>query len=500
MYDLSVGVYSLEAKAYDDEGAVQSDLTSVSIQIPGGLPWLEKFDLPNGTKSDEGETAWTSGRDGGVFEVSNGSFKVSDGKTYIGEFITEVIDIAAAPVTVSLDVSANDGGLDTGEDYVKLFKIIDGGPEVLIDMVDGKQSKTLTESNITGETLQLIIRGYTTFNGEVYLFDNLSVTYDVEPPTRDITVLVNGNGTVDPSEGIHSYYKGSTLTLTATPGFGYKFDSWSGDLTGTANPQDILMDTNKTVTANFIELPKYILTTSATNGSISLSETGGSYYEGTELTLTAIPDSGYKFTAWSGDLSGSENPVILTMDGDKSITAGFAEIPSYALTVSAVNGSVSLDPAGGSYLEGTEVTLTAVPDTGYEFSGWSGDIAGTTNPRTVTMNGDISITVNFDLISGITDPGLPMKTILGQNYPNPFNTRTTIPYQLSGDSHVKLSIYNILGELVFTLVHEYQKSGFYTVDCHARDLGRDRVSGTIYIYCLETDDHVYMKKFILEQD
>jgi len=494
--NLSAGVYSLEAIAYDNEGGVQSDLSSVSIQIPGGLPWVENFGLPNGTKTDAGETAWTSSRGGGVFEVSNGSFRVSDGINHIGEFVTEIIDIAAAPVTVSLDVLANDGGLDTGQDYVKLFKIIDGGPEVLIDMVDGEESKTFTESNITGNSLQLIIRGYTTFDGEVYLFDNLSVTYDIEPPTKDITILVNGNGTVDPSEGIHSYYEGSTVTLTAIPDFGHEFDSWSGNLSGTSNPQDILMDTNKTVTANFTELPKYTLTTSATDGSISISEPGETFYEGTELTLTAIADTGYRFTAWGGDLSGTENPVILTMDGDKNITAGFEEMPSYALTLTAANGSVSLDPEGGSYPEGTEVSLTATPDPGYEFSGWSGDVSGTTNPQTVTMNVDISITANFDFIIAVPELDLPVKTNLGQNRPNPFSMRTTIPYQLSHASHVKLSIYNILGEHVATLVNEYQNSGNYTIDWKVTDLGIEKASGAIYMYRLETDNDVYIKRFI----
>ena len=494
--DLSAGVYSLEARAYDGEGTVQSDPSSVSVQIPGGLPWLENFDLPNGTRSDAGETAWTSSRGGGVFEVSNGAFKVSDGKTHVGEFVTGVIDISAAPVTVSLDVSANDGGLDQGEDYVKLYKITDGGSEVLVDMVDGEESKTLTESNITGDSLRLVIRGYTTFNGEVYLFDNLSVTYDVPPPTRDITVQVNGHGRVDPPAGNHSYYEGQTVTLTATPDFGYAFDGWSGDLSGTSNPQDILMDTDKFVTANFTELPKYTLATTATNGSISLSDPGGTYYEGTRVTLTAIPDSGYRFTGWSGDLSGSENPVIIAMDGDKNITAGFEEIPNYILTVTAVNGSVALDPGGGSYTEGAEVAMTAIPDTGYEFSGWSGDTTGTANPCTIAMNGDKSITAHFDLISGVPEPDLPAKTFLGQNRPNPFRVGTTIPYQISSASHVKLSIYNILGVQVATLVNDYQDAGYYTVDWEVTDIGIMKASGTIYIYQLETDNDVYMKKLI----
>lgn len=494
--NLVVGSYSFEAKAYDDEGAVQSDIISVIVSIPGGLPWLENFDLPNGTKSDEGETAWTSSRGGGIFEVSNKTFAISDGINNIGKFTTEIIDIAAAPVTVSLEVEATGSGLDKGQDYVKLYKIIDGGAEVFIDMVDGQESKSFSESNITGETLQLIIRGYTTYSGEVYQCDNLSVTYDVPVPTKDITVQVSGNGAVNPSVGLHSYYEGQTIALFAIPSFGYEFESWSGDLSGTANPGEIIMDTDKTVMANFIELPKYSLTTSATNGSISLSESGDTFYKGTQLTLTATPDPGYEFNGWSGDLAGSDNTVSLTMDGDKNISALFVEIPSYTLTLIATNGSVSLDPDGGSYFENTEVSLTATADPDYEFSGWGGDTSGTTNPLSITMNGDMSITANFDLIIGVGVINLPMNTNLGQNYPNPFGAQTTIPYQISSASHVKLSIYNILGEQLHTLVNDYQNSGLYTVDFDLTDIVRDKVPGAIYFYRLETDNHIYMKKFI----
>lgn len=493
VFGLPAGVCSLEARAYDDEGSVMSDLSSVSIRIPGGLPWLENFNLADGTKSDTGETAWTSSRGGGVFEVSAGSFRVSDGINHIGEFVTEVIDISAAPVTVSLEVLANQGGLDKGQDFVKLFGIIDQGPEVLIDMVDGEESKTFSKSNITGNTLQLVIRGYTTYSGEVYLFDNLAVTYEVDPPTTELSIMVDGNGTVVPSEGIHSYYVGSMVSLTAIPYMGYEFDSWSGDLSGSSNPQDILMDTSKSVTVHFTELPKYTLNTSAVGGTILVSEQGELFYEGTLLTLTAIPDTGYRFTGWGGDLSGTENPLTFSIDGDKSVSAFFEKIPNYTLTIHAANGSVSVDPEGGTYPEGTLVSLTASPNAGYEFAGWSGDASGLENPQTITMNSDVYIEAEFDLIIAVPEYGLRDETYLGLNYPNPFITRTYIPYQLSSATHVKLSIYNMLGQQAAVLVNEYKNAGFYTAVWNVPDQEIKAASGAMHIYRLETDDKVYVK-------
>ncbi|GAB4408083.1 MAG: hypothetical protein OHK0039_10990 [Bacteroidia bacterium] len=67
----------------------------------------------------------------------------------------------------------------------------------------------------------------------------------------------------------------------------------------------------------------------------------------------------------------------------------------YTLTVNAVNGSVGLSPTGGTYASGTVVSLTATPNSGYQFTGWSGDASGTSNPLSITMNSNKTVTANF---------------------------------------------------------------------------------------------------------
>ena len=67
----------------------------------------------------------------------------------------------------------------------------------------------------------------------------------------------------------------------------------------------------------------FTLTTSATNGSISLNPSGGIYATNTVVTVTATPNYGYAFGNWSGDLSGSVSPTNITMNGPKSVTANF---------------------------------------------------------------------------------------------------------------------------------------------------------------------------------
>jgi uncharacterized repeat protein (TIGR02543 family) len=144
---------------------------------------------------------------------------------------------------------------------------------------------------------------------------------------------------------------------------------------------------------------QYTLTANTVgNGGISLNPAGGTYCEGTVVTVTAVPDAGWQFDGWSGDLSGTQNPTTITMGSNKNVTATFSQLPvqQYTLTVIIVGqGSVNLNPPGGTYDEGTVVTLTAVADSGWQFDNWSGDLSGTQNPTTITMDSDKTVTVTF---------------------------------------------------------------------------------------------------------
>jgi hypothetical protein len=72
--------------------------------------------------------------------------------------------------------------------------------------------------------------------------------------------------------------------------------------------------------------------------------------------------------------------------------------PQYTLTTNVVGqGSITLNPPGGVYEAGTVVTVTATPDSGWKFDNWSGDLSGSTNPTTITMNSNKSVTANFSL-------------------------------------------------------------------------------------------------------
>jgi len=101
--------------------------------------------------------------------------------------------------------------------------------------------------------------------------------------------------------------------------------------------------------------PRYTLTASAGEGG-SVSPTTGSFNAGTQVSVTATPNSGYQFTSWSN--GSTVNPVTVTLNSNTSITANFEVlINSYTLTVVSTDGGSAT--GAGEYTEGTEVTLTA---------------------------------------------------------------------------------------------------------------------------------------------
>jgi len=216
-------------------------------------------------------------------------------------------------------------------------------------------------------------------------------------PTKILkTIAPNGSIILSPPGG--AYTPGTSVKGTSKRDLGFAINSWSGDLSGSVNPVTIIVDTDKTISANYITSPIYTLTVSSDKGSVTLSPSGGVYNSGDEVVLTPVKIFGYKFSFWSGDLSGSEVPGKIIMNSDKNIIANYVSVPTYKITGSAINGIIEFDPPGGTYEEGTVVTVRAKKDFGYEFIGWSGDISDSKNPVTLVMNSDKTITASFNYV------------------------------------------------------------------------------------------------------
>ena len=183
------------------------------------------------------------------------------------------------------------------------------------------------------------------------------------------------------------------MTLTATADAGWTFAGFTGDASG-GSPPAVTIDGNKSVTATFTQNTYTLTVTKVGNGTVVKDPEQASYHYGDVVTLTATADAGWTFAGFTGDASGG-SPAAVTIDGNKSVTATFTQ-DSYSLTVATVgNGTVNLVPPGGSYTYGTVVSVSAVPATGWHFDSWSGHLTGSTNPTSLTMDGNKSITATF---------------------------------------------------------------------------------------------------------
>ena len=209
-----------------------------------------------------------------------------------------------------------------------------------------------------------------------------------------LTISIVGEGRVNIEPRMDIYPCGTSVTLNATGE--YPFDYWTGNLTGNENPTSIIMDSDKTITAYFTRDTSYTLTVNIDgDGTVTRGPDQATYTHGTVVTLTAVPDTGWTFSHWTGGLTGSTNPDTTTMPGDKTVTAHFIQ-KAYSLTITTDgDGTVTKNPNQATYTHGTVVTLTAVPDTGWTFSHWTGGLTGSTNPDTITMTGDKTVTAHF---------------------------------------------------------------------------------------------------------
>jgi hypothetical protein len=165
------------------------------------------------------------------------------------------------------------------------------------------------------------------------------------------------------------------------------------------------MSANHTVlpvfTANAVT--QYTLTlTQATGGTVTPTPSGTSFAAGTSVSLAAAPTTGYSFMGWTVDgvSAGSTNPLVITMSANKTVQPSYAHIlATYTLAVTqTTGGTVTNTPIGTSFSAGANVSLTAIPDNGFTFFGWTvdGASAGSTNPLVISMGANKSVQAKFN--------------------------------------------------------------------------------------------------------
>lgn len=243
----------------------------------------------------------------------------------------------------------------------------------------------------------------------------------------DLTVITTQYGHVTSDLGLSCgedascsarYAKNTQIKLSAKPNAEAEFVGWEGECLGTSLDTQMIIDKAKSCLAKFKLKPAKLTVSLAGQGSITSTPTGitcgttcsATYEIGTEVTLTAQPSAEFTFVGWGGECAGQDNPIKITIDQTKTCIANF----EVALSVEKKGqGIITSQPAGidcgeqceFSYQAGQEITLTAQPEPGYEFTSWEGDCQGTTQSIKVTLNKAQKCIALFDVYLTVEKTG-----------------------------------------------------------------------------------------------
>ncbi|MEQ8240876.1 MAG: InlB B-repeat-containing protein, partial [Cyclobacteriaceae bacterium] len=350
---------------------------------------------------------------------------------------------------------------------------------VLIDTFTGRDSPTNVEylTDLMGNIML-------TEGNHVLRFTMVSFGFNLEKFELAFThsaIMVTFN---DGSETTSAYVDpDGTVQLPPDPSKeGEVFVQWVTS-TGEVFDSNTVVTEDTEVFAQW-EIKSYAIQFTAENGTVSFDPDQSEFPVDSEVTLTAIPDTGYEFVEWSGDASGSENPITIMVDKEINVVASFA-LKTYSIDITSENGTILLDPESdqSEFPIDSEVTLTAIPDEGYDFVEWSGDASGSENPLTIMIDKNMSIVAEFmesEVLSALDD------TYGVKIYPNPSDDHIFIEGAPKGTI---ITLFSIDGSKVETIEIDAKK---FQMDITHLERGQ-------YILVIkETEKKAYYKKIITE--
>jgi hypothetical protein len=330
------------------------------------------------------------------------------------KYIIDALDIAVEPLEAqySLSISSTPGGEVTTPGEGR--HIYNAG--TVVDLV-AEPSEECQFVEWTGDVSAIanVYAASTTIT--MHSPYSITANFELKEDWCGLSVSSTPGGLVTkPGEGWFAYEAGTVVKLVAKPDLGYQFVNWTGNVDAIADVNaaetTLIMDSSCSITANF-ELIEglYSLTTSSTPGGEVTTPGEGIFihFAGTKTTLVAESDEGYRFVNWTGNVDTiadvNSAKTTITMDGSYSIIANFESLhpePLAELTVSSTRGGSVTSPGEGTFLYplGSEVSLVAEPDEGYQFANWLGDVDTiadvNASSTTITMISSYSIKADFN--------------------------------------------------------------------------------------------------------
>jgi|GEM_PF-3705341 len=320
--------------------------------------------------------SWTGGYSGTANPLT--VVNVTTDMTVVANFIINTHTVTFAATTGGALVGTTAQTVDYGSACTVVSAVPDTGYH--FDSWTGDYSGTANPLTVTNVT------------------KNMNITANFAVDTHIVTFTAATGGALAGTTTQTVNYGAACSPVTAVPDTGYHFDSWTGGYSGTANPLTVTNVTaDMSITANFAVDTHIVTFTATTGGTLTGTTTQTVNYGAACSPVTAVPDTGHHFDRWTGDHSGTANPLTVTnVTADMSITANFA-VDTHIVTFAAATGGALTGTTTQTVNYGAACSpVTAVPDTGYQFDKWTGDYSGAANPLTVTnVTADMSVTANF---------------------------------------------------------------------------------------------------------
>jgi len=234
----------------------------------------------------------------------------------------------------------------------------------------------LTAGDVGSDTTVTVSASYTT-SGVTRNASQVVLIINTPTPPTLTSLAISGASSVN--ENSTAQYSATAFlsdgsSQTVNPTWSEDSAATSISIFGLVSAREVVSDTSVTISASYtvggitrnaqktvtvvntIVTPTYTLTVNASNGTATKNPDQANYASGIQVLLTATPTGGYQFSNWSGDATGSQNPLTVAMTTNKNITASFAVAPSSLKQLTGMNLSNSVirfslnGPVGSNYL------------------------------------------------------------------------------------------------------------------------------------------------------
>lgn len=275
--------------------------------------------------------------------------------------------------------------------------------------------------------------------------------YALFAPDQYTITVTSANPGMGSAIGSGVFAYGTQTSITATPMQHHRFLHWNDGIT--TNPRLITVAGDSAFTAYFEAEEQYTVTVVSGNPDRGTVSGGGTYYNGEQITITASAFSGYTFDHWSD--GNTQSTRTITVATNTTYTAYFAA-PMYTVNVSC-NENEGIVSGGGTYEQGTSVTVTATPNQGYRFVRWSNGVE--TDVYTFEIFSNVNLVANFERTTqGISD------------VENSFDIKTVATIvSVMGADNMPVIITDIVGRIRYTNSQymgeaiDVQHSGVYLI-------------------------------------